>query len=113
MKSPPLDLAALDKRTLGNAKLRAELLRLFREHALTTLRAIDAAVARRDAAAVTAGAHQLKGSAATISASALSDAARRLEEAATTDDWPAAAAELTGIDHELSRCVGQIDRILS
>ena len=108
MRLPAINFSTLDKQTLGNAKLRVELLDLFCEHAVAPLAAAKAALATQDSVATAAAAHRLKGSAATIAALSLADAAQRLEAAACTGDWSVAGAEFEAVERELTRCIDYI-----
>lgn len=112
MDHPPLDLVTLNRRTLGNVVLRDDLLRLFREHGPISLGAVATSLQAHDAAAITAAAHRLKGSAATIAATELAGTARRIELAASAEDWHAIASEIEMADSQLLRCLERIDDLL-
>ena len=71
--------AALES-TMGDETLLEELLGLFRDSARAHIMGIEQAVAAADAKRLVSEAHGLKGSAATIGAHRLSEAARVLEE---------------------------------
>jgi HPt (histidine-containing phosphotransfer) domain-containing protein len=73
----PIDLAHLARQTMDDATLEAEILRLFREQALSVGRGIAEAGAdeRRNLA------HGLKGAARAVGAFRLADLAARIEEA--------------------------------
>jgi len=77
--APVFDVQAALARARGDRALLAELIELFRgecEQARTTLRG---ALERRDAGALRLASHSLKGAAANLGASAVADAAQRLE----------------------------------
>jgi len=73
------DEDGLRHRVSGDAALMAEVIRLFLEDLPARLAAIEDAVTGRNAAALRAAAHVLRGSAGNLSAGALSEAARVLE----------------------------------
>jgi CheY-like chemotaxis protein len=73
------DEDGLRHRVSGDAALMAEVIRLFLEDLPARLAAIEDAVTGRNAAALRAAAHALRGSAGNLSAGALSEAARVLE----------------------------------
>ena len=72
------------RRTGGNRKRYETLLRKFAEQQASTVDAIEAALAAGDAATAERAAHSLKGAAATLGASSLSEAAARAEVAIKT-----------------------------
>jgi CheY-like chemotaxis protein len=82
---------------LGNRDLLVKLIGKFLTQSRLGLAGLDEAWAARDAAALRAGAHALKGSAANLTARALAKAAEALEHAAadgTIDDTPAHIAAI-------------------
>jgi HPt (histidine-containing phosphotransfer) domain-containing protein len=87
---PPIDRAHLDRMTLGDQRLEAEVLELFARQARMLLDRMPQA----DRAGVAALAHTINGSARAIGAWPISRAARAVQEAAVTGDdrGPAMAA---------------------
>jgi two-component system sensor histidine kinase/response regulator len=81
---PGIDVAAGLRRTGGNGKRYETLLRKFAEQQAGAVDAIEAALGNGDAGAAERAAHSLKGAAATLGASSLSDAAARTETAIKT-----------------------------
>jgi len=82
---------------LGNRELLVKLIAKFLTQSRQALAGLDDAWAARDAAALRAGAHALKGSASNLTARALAKAAQTLEHAAadgTIDDTPAQIAAI-------------------
>ena len=73
------DLDDLSRRAGGDPELVLDIVKVFLEDCPTRLEEIGAAVARRDAAALRAAAHTLKGAASYLSARAVVDAALCLE----------------------------------
>ena len=76
-----LDMAHLQRQTMGDAALRAEVLGLF----LAELDAADRALEQATASERAATAHALKGAALGVGAFALADAANALETASDDD----------------------------
>ena len=97
------DEGALLERVSGDHALMEEVLRLFREDVPTRLAAIRGAVESRDAQAIRATAHALKGAAGNLSAIGVFDAADALERVgaesrmdAAEGAWRVLAAEAAG-----------------
>ena len=78
---PGIDVPAGLRRTGGNRKRYEALLRKFAEQQDGVVNAIETALSRGDAATAERAAHSLKGAAATLGASSLSEAAARTEAA--------------------------------
>jgi HPt (histidine-containing phosphotransfer) domain-containing protein len=78
--SAALDVEGLRHRLGGDEKLLADVLLVFREDCPARLAAIKAAVEARDAKRISSSAHALKGAAGNLSATALFEAARTLEQ---------------------------------
>jgi two-component system, sensor histidine kinase and response regulator len=76
---PGIDVASGLKRTGGNRQRYETLLRKFADQQAGTAAVIEAALAGGDAATAERAAHSLKGAAATLGASALSETAARAE----------------------------------
>jgi signal transduction histidine kinase/DNA-binding NarL/FixJ family response regulator len=86
------DEEALSQRLFGDNDLMGDVIRVFLEDLPERLAAINAAVTSRDATALRASAHALKGAAGNLSATALSEAANTLERIAAESRMQAADA---------------------
>lgn len=111
MSEPPIDSVDFNERTLGNAKLKAELLGLFQQHAPGLLTDMRHSVDGNDYVAAARTAHRLAGSAATVSAKGLSRQFRAIEEALTAGDGDWAQAALPAAADLLSACLRQVERL--
>jgi HPt (histidine-containing phosphotransfer) domain-containing protein len=87
-----LDESALLNRLSGYTTLMAEVIRLFLEDLPIRLSAIHEAVTGRDGVALCAASHILKGTAASLSANALSEAAAALERIGAESRMESAAS---------------------
>jgi hypothetical protein len=89
-ESAPLDPVILgelrDLARNGAPNLLHDVYGVFTEDTSHELASLRAAAAAGDAGALGAIAHKLKGSAATVGATAMADVCRRIEDAATADD---------------------------
>jgi signal transduction histidine kinase/HPt (histidine-containing phosphotransfer) domain-containing protein/ActR/RegA family two-component response regulator len=85
--APPIDAAALEALTRGDAKETRALLDDFLDSTATDLAALDAARTAGDFAAVTREAHKIKGAARIVGAVELGEAAGQLEAAARAEEW--------------------------
>jgi len=93
VSKPPIDLAVLERATLGDAALAREVLSLFSGHAEKLLAEIAGAA---DARTRREAAHGLKGAALGIGAAAVAEAAAQLEAVAgDPDEFPGALAHLS------------------
>jgi PAS domain S-box-containing protein len=102
--TPLFDEAQLLERTGNDEEFLREIIALFERSAAGLLAQIEAAIAAGDAPGLARLAHQLKGSAATTSAERLSQAAARLEDAASQPGArDAHAALLAAYGQTLSR----------
>jgi HPt (histidine-containing phosphotransfer) domain-containing protein len=99
-------VAAGLRRTGGNRKRYETLLRKFAEQQSGTGAAIDAALAKGDAATAERAAHSLKGVAATLGANALSEAAFRVEAAIKNGEG--AGAELRALTLSLDTVLADL-----
>lgn len=111
MSEPPIDSQDLNERTLGNAKLKAELLSLFQQHGPVLLRDLQTAVNGGDLPTAAKSAHRLAGSAATVSAKGFSRQIRAIEDALTAGDAEWAQAALPAASEMLAACLRQVDRL--
>jgi two-component system sensor histidine kinase/response regulator len=89
------------ERVEGDVDLLRELVQIFLEDLPERVGEIRAALAARDTQILARAAHSLKGSAANISAIAVSDAARRLEKAAQESDLMNASTALRDLETEV------------
>ena len=96
----------------GQPDVLAEVLHLFLSDASARMSAIEAAVTHRDAAALQRAAHAMKGASATIGATALQGACRRLEEMGKQQHFGDADAALTAMRHEFERARAAIEQLL-
>jgi len=94
---PVFDAAAFERQTGGDANLRREIIQMFLEDCPVRVSAIRAAVEQRDAAALVASAHSLKGACGYLSAVATREEAAHLEQIGRqgrVDEAPGALARL-------------------
>jgi len=105
-----LDRRVLDqlREDLGDIAALREIISTFLERSPSTLTELREAAARGDVAAVSAGAHAMKGTSATLGALTLSAQCAELERLARTGSLaevvgqvPAIEAEYGSVDHEL------------
>jgi signal transduction histidine kinase/CheY-like chemotaxis protein len=100
--SPLLDRAAALERLGGDAALLAELVSLFQQDAPRLLSDLHAALNQQDAEALRRAAHSLKGAAAYIGATAISETAYRLERLAANGQLAEASRTLQELEQALS-----------
>jgi len=105
----PLDLGELMERVGGDNALARELLDMFKADCPARLAALRAALDAGDMDGVRSAAHEIKGTAANMSAKAVVAAAVRAEQAARDDDAPAVGQAL----RELEDALGDVDRFVS
>jgi signal transduction histidine kinase/CheY-like chemotaxis protein/HPt (histidine-containing phosphotransfer) domain-containing protein len=98
-----IDRSTLDPSTRDGQAARLELLRKFSLLATESHKQIEAAMAADDLAALARAAHRLKGSALAIGATALGDAAERLERSAKAGNHASCRDELVPITLEVQR----------
>ena len=77
---PIFDVARFERQTGGDASLRHQIIQMFLEDCPLRVAAVRAAVEQRDATALVAAAHSLKGACGYLSAVAAREAAADLEE---------------------------------
>jgi signal transduction histidine kinase/DNA-binding response OmpR family regulator len=104
------DATALRERCAGDDDLMTEVIHLFLDDLPVRLGDINTAVAGRNAGALRAAAHALKGSAASLSADALCDAARVLERIGAESRMDAADAAWRQLSIEASHAVDVLRR---
>jgi two-component system sensor histidine kinase/response regulator len=92
---------ALDR--AGDDTLLWELVQLFREESVRLLLELRGAAAKGDAVELQRLAHTLKGSAATVAAHAVSQAARDVEMVARSDSLRESAETMAVLEQEMSR----------
>jgi chemotaxis protein histidine kinase CheA len=108
---PPLDLVHLARQCLGDQKLEAELLQLFRLQApaLTAQLAGPSPLSLASSAKI---AHMLRGSALAVGARRVASAAWRVEELASAgDQGPAEALAIATLRSAVAEALTEIDRI--
>jgi signal transduction histidine kinase/DNA-binding response OmpR family regulator/HPt (histidine-containing phosphotransfer) domain-containing protein len=101
--STVVDFESLLKRCLGNKELPKKLLTKFHARLPEELRQINAAVAARDSAQISALAHRLKGAAANLSAEPMREAAGELEAIGRSGDLTDAETWLARLNTEGTR----------
>jgi CheY-like chemotaxis protein len=104
------DEDALRRRLSGDDQLMTELIRVFLTDLPVRLAAIESAMARRDAEALRAAAHALKGAAASLSADRLFEAARLLEEIADESRMEEAGGASRQTSLEANQAIGALSR---
>ncbi|MGE0200988.1 MAG: ATP-binding protein [Candidatus Melainabacteria bacterium] len=93
-----VDWQVLGQNLMQNQLLQEQLLQAFLAEAPGVLAKVRADLASRDAAALAASAHELKGIARNLCARALADRAEMIETAAREDSLPQAEAALSDIE---------------
>ena len=106
----PVDLVHLARQTLGDRALEREVLQLFLRHSESGLARLREAA---DAAAWTAAAHSLKGSARGIGAWRVARAAERAEATDRFGAGPASAEALRALAAEVAAATAFIGELLS
>ena len=101
-----MDIGELRERLGNDETLVVDVLRLFLEDCPTHLGAIEAAVTARRLDAVRSIAHTLKGSAATLSAFGVAEAAAKLEVIAERQ-------EVATLDSQLATLVDEVERLVA
>ena len=100
---PVFDERAALGHTGGDRKLLKEIIGLFRTDYPSTMRSIERAISRRDAEALRASAHALKGSIATVGSPAGRQLAGELEDMGRTNQFSGGAEALTRLRDHLVR----------
>jgi len=104
LTAAPADFgAALLERAGGDPALQQRIARLFLEHAPDARARLHEALARRDATALVASAHWLKGAVGNFPAPRATEAAAGVEALARAGDFDAAVAACATLDAELDR----------
>jgi two-component system, sensor histidine kinase and response regulator len=104
LTAPTADFgAALLERAGGNTALQQRIARLFLEHAPDARARLHDALVRRDAAALAASAHWLKGAVGNFPAPVATEAAARVEMLSRNGDLDAAVTACAELDTELDR----------
>jgi signal transduction histidine kinase/CheY-like chemotaxis protein/streptogramin lyase len=106
-----LDRPALLERYSGHRDLLFEIADLFGAQAPLWVAAMDEAVIRGDADALTSAAHALRGSAANFMATETVDAALRLEVAAGKGDLILAGSVVEGLKKSVGRLIQELARM--
>jgi signal transduction histidine kinase/DNA-binding response OmpR family regulator/HPt (histidine-containing phosphotransfer) domain-containing protein len=100
---PPVDIASLRQRCMGNRKIAAKALSKFDSNMPQDVAALDESVRRGDAKSAAASAHKIKGAAANISAEGLRRISAELEKLARADEMSQTEAYLTQLHQEVER----------
>jgi signal transduction histidine kinase/DNA-binding response OmpR family regulator len=103
--APPINVASLLARCTGNQALATKILQKFEHHSLDAMKRIAASVHANDAAGLVRSAHYLKGSAGTISAERVQQAAAKLEELGRSDSFTEVEQHLAVLEKEIGECV--------
>ena len=102
---PPIDSESLLARCLGSADLVSRLLAAFEPEIGKDLEGLEQAFQAGNGGGVADFAHAIKGSAANLSADALSELARELEHAARQGQWQTRGELIEKIRSEFGRCL--------
>jgi HPt (histidine-containing phosphotransfer) domain-containing protein len=102
------DRAAFDRQTGGDASLRDEIIQMFLEDCPVRVEEIRTAISNDDAAALTAAAHALKGSAAYLAAQTLRACAADLERAGRDRNLAAAPALLAALEGAVAELLPEL-----
>ena len=109
MPGAPIDTAALDEISNGDARHAGEVLEQFRRYNAHDCRSLREAVRRASLDEVIAACHRIKGAARTIGANGLAEACARVEEAARRGDAGAVDARMPVVEREVGRLEAYID----
>jgi CheY-like chemotaxis protein/HPt (histidine-containing phosphotransfer) domain-containing protein len=109
----PVDSALLLERVGGDRRALASLVRTFRADAPKKLAEIRRAVDARDARALQASAHALKGAVSNFAAAAAADAAFRLQRMGEAGETGEAPAVLSDLERELADVTSALDALVS
>jgi signal transduction histidine kinase/CheY-like chemotaxis protein len=107
-REPALDTDALLDRCAGDRALLGELVTIFVGDCPARLEAVRVAVERRDAAALEAAAHALKGSAGYFGGRNVVEAAQRLEAMARANDWTGVPAVWADLERASTQLTGEL-----
>jgi two-component system sensor histidine kinase/response regulator len=104
-----IDLASALDRLDGDRGLFDQVAVLFRSECLTLIAAIRCAFTEHDSRKVQSGARTLKGSSASLGASALSQAAEGLEKLARIDDMDNAQMQMKVVEREVEGLMAELE----
>lgn len=107
----PLDPEALEPYTLGDAKLRLDILNQFDETNQSDLAALSGALASGQTEMVARNAHRIKGAARMIGAEPLANVAQRMEELARCGQFDNAAGLRSELENEARRLASHIHQL--
>ena len=102
---PPLEVAELSERCMGNTAIATLLLDKFEKQLAHDIPEIERHLAAGDAAEIARTIHALRGAAGAVAASVLRDLAGRLEVLAQQEQLAAIAQELSVLREEAERCL--------
>ncbi|QOV88073.1 ATP-binding protein [Humisphaera borealis] len=102
--SSAIDVPQLLDRCLGQSAFARRILNAFERQSGTYVDGIARSISTGDRDAIAASAHALKGAAASLAATRLTDLARRLEELAAAAEIPSLEAMVQQIATEIERC---------
>jgi len=108
-----IDMAVMRDLFDGDVELLGKVIKHFLTECPRRLSEVRSAVARRDGKALEFAAHSLKGSGSLLGATALCDAARRLEGIGCTAEWNASDAALAALDAALECLMPALGRLAS
>ncbi len=106
--APPLVLAELSERCMGNTAIATLLLVKFEAQLRSDLLVIEQRAAAGDAAEVGRTAHALKGAAGAVAASALRTLAGEVESQARQEHLDAVTGTLSALRAEVERCLAYL-----
>jgi len=104
-----LDQQDLLDRLDGDNELAEELLQIFGEVAPLMVGAVRQAVLTADSRSLASAAHELKGSAASVSAVVVQDLAKELEELGRSDRARHASEELRQLEAAVARVIVEVE----
>jgi PAS domain S-box-containing protein len=102
-ETPPVDLAAVLERCMGDAQFLSRIVEQFQTQAASDLEVLQKALAAGDAEEVRRVAHGLKGAAAYMAAQTIFNLSRQMEHCGRGRDLDAASALLMRLQHEVER----------
>jgi len=107
---PVFDAAAFERQTGGDANLRQEIIQMFLEDCPVRVAAVRAAVEQRDAPALVAAAHSLKGACGYLSAVAAREEAAHLEQLGRQGRVDEAADRLARLDAAVAQLIPELTK---
>jgi CheY-like chemotaxis protein len=109
-----IEMGELRERCGGNEEIVDRVLRMFSQQAKEQTAALDQALRANDRRALRSIAHNLRGSAANVSAIEVSDAAAKLVRAASRqDNQPDFSALVSTLERAMQTCLQEIDAMRS